>query len=44
MRKVSHRMNAQILAGLTDRARQPPPLTLDAMKRNLLTYLQGDEI
>ena len=44
MRKVSHRMNEQILAGLPDSSLESTALTLDAMKRNLLTYLAGDEI
>ncbi len=44
MRKVSHRMNEQILAGLTDDRLEGTAVTLDAMKRNLLGYLQGDEI
>ena len=44
MRKVSHRMNETILAGLTDPQLEGAASTLDAMKRNLLTYLQGDEI
>jgi DNA-binding MarR family transcriptional regulator len=44
MRKVSHRMNEQILAGLTDDRLEATAVTLDAMKRNLLGYLQGDEI
>lgn len=44
MRKVSHRMNAQILEGLVDDRLESTALTLDQMKRNLLTYLQGSEI
>ena len=44
MRKVSHRMNAQILEGLVDDRLESTALTLDQMKRNLLTYLQGGEI
>jgi DNA-binding MarR family transcriptional regulator len=44
MRKVSHRMNTQILSGLADTKLESAALTLDAMKRNLLTYLQGDTI
>ena len=43
MRKVSHRMNEQILSGLTDGKLESTALTLDAMKRNLLGYLQGSE-
>ncbi len=44
MRKVSHRMNAQILEGLVNERIESTALTLDQMKRNLLTYLQGSEI
>jgi DNA-binding MarR family transcriptional regulator len=44
MRKVSHRMNRQILAGLPEASLERTALTLNAMKRNLLTYLSGDEI
>jgi DNA-binding MarR family transcriptional regulator len=44
MRKVSHRMNEQILDGLPDEKLEGTALTLDSMKRNLLTYLQGSEI
>lgn len=44
MRKVSHRMNGKILEGLPDDELEGAALTLDAMKRNLLNYLQGDEI
>ena len=40
MRKVSHRMNEQILSGLSDDRLGGTATTLDAMKRNLLTYLQ----
>lgn len=43
MRKVSHRMNEQILDGLPDEKLEKTALTLDAMKRNLLTYLQAPE-
>jgi DNA-binding MarR family transcriptional regulator len=43
MRKVSHRMNGQILDGLADERLESTALTLDAMKRNLLTYLQDSE-
>lgn len=43
MRKVSHRMNERILAGLPDTHLEGAAKTLDAMKRNLLGYLQGDE-
>ena len=41
MRKVNHRMNEQILAGVPDSNLEGTALTLDAMKRNLLTYLAG---
>lgn len=44
MRKVSHRMNEQILSGLPDEHLEAAATTLDAMKRNLLTYLQAEEI
>ena len=44
MRKVSHRMNEQILSGLPDARLESSAVTLDAMKRNLLTYLGGDRI
>lgn len=44
MRKVSHRMNGKILDGLSDDKLEAAAQTLDAMKRNLLSYLQGDEI
>ena len=40
MRKVSRRMNEQILSGLSDDKLGGTATTLDAMKRNLLTYLQ----
>jgi DNA-binding MarR family transcriptional regulator len=43
MRKVSHRMNEQILAGLPNDKLENAAKTLDAMKRNLLGYLQGAE-
>ena len=43
MRKISHRMNAQILDGLNDTKLESAALTLDAMKRNLLGYLQNAE-
>ena len=43
MRKVSHKMNSQILDGLPDEKLEKAALTLDAMKRNLLTYLQAPE-
>lgn len=41
MRKVSHQMNEQILAGLPDEKLEKTALTLDTMKRNLLSYLQS---
>ena len=44
MRKVSHRMNAQILEGLPDDRLESTAVTLDSMKRNLLRYLAGTEI
>ena len=44
MRKVSHRMNEQILSGLPDARLESSAVTLDAMKRNLLAYLGGDRI
>ena len=43
MRKVSHRMNEEILAGLTDANLEIAATTLDAMKRNLLAYLEESE-
>jgi DNA-binding MarR family transcriptional regulator len=43
MRKVSHRMNAEILSGLPDEKLESTAVTLDAMKRNLLGYLQTSE-
>ena len=44
MRKVSHRMNEQILDGLPDERLESTAVTLDAMKRNLLAYLEGDAV
>ena len=44
MRKVSHRMNQQILGGLNDTQLEAAASTLDAMKRNILAYLQSGEI
>ena len=44
MRKVNHRMNERILAGLSDVNLEGTAVTLDAMKRNLLAYLAGDEV
>ncbi|WP_213956860.1 MarR family transcriptional regulator [Variovorax sp. dw_954] len=43
MRKVSHQLNEQILDGLADPKLEVAATTLDAMKRNLLTYLQTNE-
>jgi len=43
MRKISHRMNEQILSGLTDGKLESTAVTLDAMKRNLLGYLQDGD-
>ena len=40
MRKVSHRLNQQILAGLPETQLETTAKTLDTMKRNLLSYLQ----
>jgi DNA-binding MarR family transcriptional regulator len=43
MRKVSHRLNEQILDGLADPKLEAAATTLDAMKHNLLAYLQAKE-
>jgi DNA-binding MarR family transcriptional regulator len=43
MRKVSHKMNQQILAGLADKELETAARTLDSMKRNILSYLQNGE-
>jgi DNA-binding MarR family transcriptional regulator len=43
MRKVSHQLNEKILHGLEDVDLEGSAVTLDAMKRNLLTYLQASE-
>lgn len=43
MRKVSHKMNQLILANLPDDQLEVAAVTLDAMKRNLLDYLQSTE-
>lgn len=40
MRKVSHRLNQQILGGLADADLETATATLGAMKRNILSYLQ----
>ena len=42
MRKVNHQLNEQILAGLSDTKLDNAASALDAMKRNLLTYLQAE--
>jgi DNA-binding MarR family transcriptional regulator len=44
MRKVSHRLNEKILAGLGDKQLETTASTLDAMKKNLLAYLQSPEL
>ena len=41
MRKVSHKLNQQILEGLTEDSLEGTAVTLGAMKRNLLAYLQA---
>jgi DNA-binding MarR family transcriptional regulator len=43
MRKVSHALNEQILVGIDDAHLETTAATLDAMKRNLLAYLQTAE-
>jgi len=43
VRKVSRRLNEQILAGLADAKLEVAATTLGAMKRNLLQYLQTAE-
>jgi DNA-binding MarR family transcriptional regulator len=43
MRQVSHRLNEQILAGIADDRLEGSAATLDAMKRNLLEYLQASD-
>ena len=43
MRKISHRMNEQILLGLNDDQLELAAKTLDAMKANLLTYLAATD-
>jgi DNA-binding MarR family transcriptional regulator len=42
MRKLSHQLNQQILAGLPDTQLETAAVTLDTMKHNLLTYLSAD--
>ena len=44
MRKISHRMNQQILEGLADSQLETTAVTLDAMKRNLLACLSAAEV
>jgi DNA-binding MarR family transcriptional regulator len=44
MRTVSHKMNTQILNGIDDDMLGCTADALDIMKRNLLEYLQGEEI
>ena len=44
MRKVSHRLNGRILDGLDDTKLEAAATTLDAMKRNLLGYLQTTDL
>ena len=41
MRKVNHRLNAQILGGLSEDQLETAAVTLHAMKRNLLDYLRA---
>lgn len=43
MRRVSHQMNAVILRGLAESELEASAKTLDAMKRNLLDYLNSTE-
>jgi MarR family transcriptional regulator for hemolysin len=43
MRKVSHQLNEQILDGVADVSLESTAITLDAMKRNLLAYLQTSD-
>ena len=42
MRKLNHKLNEQILAGLPDPQLEVAAQTLGTMKRNLLTYLSAD--
>ncbi len=44
MRKVNHKMNAQILAGLADDKLEATAVALGAIKANLLAYLQTADI
>ena len=43
MRKVSHKLNEQILAGLANEKLEHTATALDKMKHNLLSYLQTSE-
>lgn len=43
MRRINHGMNGTILDGITDDRLEATATTLDAMKRNLLRYLQSAE-
>lgn len=43
MRKVSHKMNQRILRGLEEEDLESTAVTLDAMKHNLLEFLQAEE-
>jgi DNA-binding MarR family transcriptional regulator len=43
MRKVSHQMNETILAGIPETGLEASALTLEAMKKNLLGYLNTTE-
>jgi DNA-binding MarR family transcriptional regulator len=43
MRKVSHQLNGKILTGLSDTKLETAAVTLDAMKGNLLAYLQSTD-
>jgi DNA-binding MarR family transcriptional regulator len=43
LRKVSHKLNEQILAGLADGKLETTAATLASMKGNLLAYLQTSE-
>jgi DNA-binding MarR family transcriptional regulator len=43
MRKVSHKLNQRILEGLVSENLDRTAVTLDAMKRNLLAYLQTND-
>ena len=42
MRKLNHKLNEQILAGLANDKLEHTAKTLDAMKHNLLRYLQSE--